>query len=71
MRMNMAGEQDTEASGLLSGGGACGTHPSEVSTLKESNISTRFDGSAAVPANAEAHHQALSKKTAKTEIEEE
>jgi hypothetical protein len=62
MRMNMAGERDSEASGLLYGGGAYRTHPSEVSALKESDISARFDGSAAVTAN---------KQTGKSEIEEE
>jgi hypothetical protein len=64
--MNMAGERDTEASGLLSGGGAYGAHPSEVGALKESDMSyaSILGGSAAVPAT---------KRTGfgKSEIEEE
>ena len=66
MRMNMAGERDTEASGLLSGGSAYGAQLSEVSALKESDISyaSRSGGSGAVPAT---------KRTGfgKSEIEEE
>ena len=48
MRMNMAGERGSEASDF-GAGGASGTHLSQSSALKESEISSRFAGSSAVP----------------------
>jgi hypothetical protein len=63
MRMNMAGGRDSDASGARAGGGAWGQTLSEISALKESEISTlNSKATSALPSR---------RPTGKPDIEEE